>query len=118
PECARTWRAGQHVAVRAPVGESSAPPAWTDAVLLAADAEPASPRAIEERFRLRGAAAASLDRPRAVAIAALTSRGRDTDGSSASNVAPGPTLEARFKIGERRALSLLPGLGRLDEEKP
>jgi hypothetical protein len=72
------------------------------------------PLAIEDRYRLHGAAAASLDRPRAIAIATLSS----LSSVETTRFEAGTILEARVEIGRRRVLSLLPGLGGSTESSP
>lgn len=109
PECCGRWRSGEKLAVRLPGTQD-----WLEAVLRAPEDAPAGPVAIEERYRLHGAAAASLDRPRAIAIATLSSRA----SVSTTRLEAGTILEARVEIGRRRALSLLPGLGGANEGSP
>jgi hypothetical protein len=109
PECCTTWRTGQRISVRVRDARE-----WLDAVLMEADDATSGPRAIEERFQLRGAAAAALDRPRAVAVAVLAPEAREPSPP----LEPGTILDARIEHGRRRALTLLPGLDRFAEEGP
>jgi hypothetical protein len=105
-ECAARWKRGEQLSVRPPRGE-----AWREATLVSTESEPVGPRAIEERFGLRGAAAASLDRPRAVATASWAS-----DSGAFESTDEGTVLDARYELESRRVLSFVPLLGLLVEE--
>lgn len=102
PECCGRWRSGEKLAVRPPATQD-----WLEAELHAPEDAPVGPLAIEERYRLHGAAAASLDRPRAIAIATLSPR----PNLHTARFEAGTILEARVEIGRRRVLSFVPGLG-------
>jgi len=68
-----------------------------------------SPNAVAERFGLRGAAAALVGAPTAVALARLD----PPDGGVDADALPGSVYRVDVEVGHHRLLSLVPGIGRL-----
>jgi len=91
--CAASWRSGDEALVH--VGATT-----RSVTLSTAEPRAVGPQEVEERFALRGAAAAGLDGARAVGTAALP-------GGPDVPTDPGTVLAAEIEVGRRSALSLL-----------